>query len=104
MISAQLAVTSPSSGYTQEGTIFLYENTPVTLNLVGIHWERVTKVRPIDPIQLPTATPANSAVCDIIFIAPFFRCSEEISSLELQPKTIIIRFSNYQNKTLLVLR
>ena len=76
MISAQLAVTSPSSGYTQDGTIFLYENTPVTINLVGTHWEKVTKVK-------------------------LFRRNKFIRT---PTKTIFIRFANYQNKTLLVLR
>ena len=45
MISSQLEQTSTVADYSQDGTIFLYENTPVTLQLVGINIEKVSKVR-----------------------------------------------------------
>ena len=44
VISAQLEQTSMLAGYSQDGAIFSYENTRLTLVLVGFNLENVSKV------------------------------------------------------------
>ena len=44
VISAQLEKTSMLSGYSEDGSIFSYENTRLTLILVGFSLENVSKV------------------------------------------------------------
>ena len=44
VISAQLEQTSMLSGYSPDGSIFSYENTRLTLILIGFNLEDVSKV------------------------------------------------------------
>jgi len=45
VVSLQLDSTSMISGYAEDGQLFIYENTPTVINIVGLHLEEIEKIK-----------------------------------------------------------